>query len=106
MPREYSRSQESAKKALARRAVVLEGFVYYIPSINTAFEMAHYSKNMFAHALLQHLGRNELAVLVVVEPRCALRVPDKAVPLYFQSGGLGLVDKLVSQRKVIYALLG
>ena len=93
------------EQALTRRSIVLKALIAYVPCTDTTFEMCHDSSDMLLHAFLQHFLAHEFSVLIVMEPRCALRMPDKAMSHYLKTRGKCLIDKLVGKGKVIDTLL-
>ena len=99
-------TENLVEKTLAWCAVVLEGFIHHVPSVDTSAEVVDNGIDMFAHALLQHFCADQVALFVVVEPGGTLGVPDEAVTQHLHAGGLGFVDKLVGQREVVDTLFG
>ena len=98
-------AQNLPEQTLAGGSVVLETFIADIPGIDATLEMTHNGIDMLTHAFLEFLTGDEFAVLVKMEPRSTLGMPDEAMALYFQASSLRLVYELVGKGKVINTLL-
>ena len=99
-------TQNLVEHAAAECAIILEGLVHHVPSLNASLEVRHHGGDVLLHALLERLAVHGLPLLVHEEPGSALGVPDETVAQHVETIPPCLIHELVGQGEVIDALLG
>ena len=68
-------TQDVIVRRLAERAIVIDGFVDHIPTLDLSMEMAYNSHDVLAHALLQQVAASCVAIFIQEHPFGRLLMP-------------------------------